>query len=377
MERRLGLLWDPSKLEELADVLRMRISATNSPDFASYLHRFGSSRPELRAVAGHLTVPETYFFRIPDHFRALAELVLPDRLRARSAGRHLRILSAGCASGEEPYSIAMLSRGRPDLAGWQVTIQGVDINSAMIAKGKAGLYSEWSLREIAPELRQRYFRPNRRQSQLADSIREMVLLEEGNLADASSLFWQADAFDIVFLRNVLMYFSPEATQAVVARVAGLLADGGYLFLGPAETLRGVSPEFHLRHTHGAFYYQRRNRGGPRVRSLGIGFAPESAQAYEANQPLDGGAQTVWDGSSTRPGNGAGQRPAPDDTESSAPGADWFNTIRLATERVETLARGRIVRRRSSRNRRRDRRSPRSALQSGLPTGAGRWLGLRM
>jgi chemotaxis protein methyltransferase CheR len=309
VERRLGLVWDQSKTEDLADVLRLRVAATNSTDLESYLYRLNTSIEEVRALAGHLTVPETYFFRIPDHFRVLTDIALPDRMGARRASRRLNILSAGCASGEEPYSIAMLLQGRAELSGWQVTIRGVDINSEMIAKGRAGSYSEWSLRETPRGVRQRHFRQSRRQFQLDDRVREMVVLEESNLADANATFWLQETYDVIFFRNVMMYFSLESAQAVVGRVAQSLVDGGYLFLGPAETLRGISQDFHLRHKLGAFYYQRRNRDGRPSRE----FAP-----VQREQP-----QVAEDA------------PA---LPKIPPNSEWFDSIRISRDRVESLAR---------------------------------------
>jgi chemotaxis protein methyltransferase CheR len=304
--RRVGLRFDESKLDELAVVLRRRMEATNSPDVQSYLYLLGTSLPELREVVGHLTIPETYFLRIPDHFRVLEEVVLPERIRAQRAVRKLDILSAGCASGEEPYTIAMLVRGRAELAGWQVSISGVDVNTAAIAKGRNGRYSAWSLREITPSLKERYFRPLGNDFQLHDSIRGMVSLQEGNLIDPQASFWKPNAYDVIFFRNAFMYLSPEAGQAVVARMAGSLVPGGYLFMGPAETLRGLSHDFHLCHTHETFYYQLRSGGARRVSDSSHSLL--SATALHAETP-------------------------PADTNS-----DWANNIRQATERIKMLTR---------------------------------------
>ncbi len=255
--QRLGLSFDDSKRDELAEVLRRRMDATNSLEVDSYLCLLSTSLPELRAVVGHLTIPETYFFRIPDHFRALQEVVLPARVQARAASRQLNILSAGCASGEEPYTIAMLVQGRLDIKGWQVSIRGVDVNPAVISKGKKGLYTAWSLREIDPIFKERYFRSQGCNFQLSESIREMVSLDEGNLANPHAAFWKPNTYDVIFFRNAFMYFSSEAGQSIVDRMADSLAPGGFLFMGPAETLRGLSHNFHLCHTHETFYYQLR------------------------------------------------------------------------------------------------------------------------
>jgi chemotaxis protein methyltransferase CheR len=310
LARRVGLRFDESKLDELADVLRRRMEATNSPDVQNYLCLLSTSLPELRAVVGHLTIPETYFLRIPDHFRVLEEVVLPERIRAQSATRQLNILSACCATGEEPYTIAMLVQERVELAGWHVAICGVDVNPAAIAKGRTGRYSAWSLREITPSLKQRHFRPLGRDFQLHDSIRGMVSLEEGNLMDAHAPFWKPNAYDVIFFRNAFMYLSPEAGQAVVARMAGSLVPGGYLFMGPAETLRGLSHDFHLCHTHETFYYQLRSGGA----KGGGDFAHSPVSATGTGPALY--AETP-----------------PADTN-----GGWADAIRQATERIRMLTR---------------------------------------
>jgi chemotaxis protein methyltransferase CheR len=272
------------------------------------LYLLGTSLPELRAVVGHLTIPETYFFRIPDHFRVFQEVVLPERTRAQWAARRISILSAGCASGEEPYTLAMLVQGRVDLAGWQVNIRGIDVNAAAIAKGRKGRYTAWSLREIEDKFKARCFRPEGRDFQLSDSIRQMVSLEEGNLADAQAPFWRPGAYDVIFFRNAFMYFAPDAGRAVVARMAESLAPGGYLFLGPAEVLRGVSQDFELCHTHGTFYYRLR-----------------TGRASPVYDPWRWFVQA----------NGGGGDPAAPTGTPPADG-DWADTIRQATERIREL-----------------------------------------
>lgn len=308
--QRLGLSFDDSKRDELADVLRRRMDATNSLEVDSYLCLLSTSLPELRAVVGHLTIPETYFFRIPDHFRALQEVVLPERIQARAASRQLSILSAGCASGEEPYTIAMLVQGRLDIKRWQVSIRGIDVNPAVISKGRKGLYTAWSLREIDPTFKERCFRSQGRDFQLCDSIREMVSLEEGNLANPHAAFWKPNTYDVIFFRNAFMYFSSEAGQSIVNRMAESLLPGGFLFMGPAETLRGLSHKFHLCHTHETFYYQLRTSDSTVGHSL------------RSNAP----AITTFD-----------QSAAGVELPEAESGSDWAETISQATERVRMLS----------------------------------------
>lgn len=261
---RLGLRFDDSRLTQLAEVLSRRLQARRSTA-AAYLEELCSpdELPDERgALARELTVGETYFFRHTDQFGALMDVALPERLSARAATRNLRLLSAGCASGEEAYTLAILLRERGIERGFNVTIQAVDLNPAALAKATQALYSPWSLRETPAELQQRWFTRQGRDLQLVSAIREAVRFDEHNLLNDAPALIPAGSFDIVFCRNVLMYFTTEHATAIVARLARALSPGGFLFLGHAETLRGLSHAFHLRHAHNAFYYQLRENAEP-------------------------------------------------------------------------------------------------------------------
>lgn len=283
---RLGLQFDESKSSTLVEVLHRRVERLRLP-LGRYLSRLETqpSADEIAALAAELTVPESYFFRHFDQYRALIEAVLPQCLAARLADRRLRLLSLGCASGEEPYTLAMLVRDRVDPA-WDVSIVGADINPLALERARRARYSAWALRETAAQDRQRWFDADGRHFVVKDAARALVRFEQRNLVDDDPQFWQRDAFDVVFCRNVIMYFSPDQAQAVVARIARLLRADGFLFLGHAETLRGVSNDFHLRHTHGTFYYQRKDhvaeRAGqphaaaPHVKALPAPGPPEDA-----------------------------------------------------------------------------------------------------
>jgi len=248
---RLGLQFEEARLGWLAEVLRRRMNARGQ-SAEPYLARLQAEGPrsELAALAPELTVAETYFFRNIEQFHALRDSLLPAHLQACGTRRSLRILSAGCASGEEAYSIAMTLHGLADLL-----IRAVDLNPVVIEKAWQARYSDWALRETPPAMRQRWFRQDGRELVLNDAIRGAVTFEQRNLGEDDAELWQPGAYDVIFCRNVLMYFTPQGAQAVVARIARALVPGGHLFLGHAETLRGLSQVFHLRHTHGCFYYQ--------------------------------------------------------------------------------------------------------------------------
>ena len=263
--RHLGLQYEDGKLDYLADVIRQRMQSLGRARFESYSAYLGhlnaspKGSAEWRTLAEQLTVNETFFFRNTDNFVALAEIVLPERIRAKAQTKQLRILSAGCSSGDEPYSLAIMVReALPDLDAWDVKIIGIDINPVILLKAKQARYSEWALRATSEDVQRRYFRADGADFVLVPEIQKMVRFEERNLVDADPLFWESLECDLVFCRNVLMYFSPETARSVVGRISQALLPRGYLFLGHAETLRGITPEFHLCHTHDTFYYQQRD-----------------------------------------------------------------------------------------------------------------------
>jgi chemotaxis protein methyltransferase CheR len=255
--RHLGLWFDGERLDWLNEALQRRLAATGLGR-DEYLARFADDtvrRHEIAALAPELTVNETFFFRYPSQFRALAEVVFPQRMAAHAHDRRLRVLSAGCASGEETYSIAITAAGVVPPA-WDLSIVGVDLNPANIERATRARYSDWALRETPDAVRRRWFSGHGRDTQLSADARAAVRFRTGNLVDDDRALWAPDTYDAVFLRNVLIYFTPAQMQALLARVALALQPGGFLFLGHAETVRGLSDAFVLRHTHEAFYYQR-------------------------------------------------------------------------------------------------------------------------
>jgi chemotaxis protein methyltransferase CheR len=261
IEERFGLCLTEQS-DHVTRIVRQRMQATKCPDFGAYdslLTASTESSRELRAIAEVLTVGETYFFRNGDHFRALVEHALPDRLREARARRPVRVLSVGCASGEEPYTVAILLREHfADLGSSDVSIAGVDLNPAAIGKASRGHYSSWSLRETPWPIREKYFRAAGTELELAEDIRAMVAFEERNLFESNAQFWAPDSFDIVFCRNVVIYFGPEKLSEAIARLTHVLASGGFLFLGHSESLRGMTDDFDLLQTHNTFYYQKRD-----------------------------------------------------------------------------------------------------------------------
>jgi chemotaxis protein methyltransferase CheR len=301
--QRIGLQFDEAKFGFLGEVLQRRLHKLGLSNDA-YLQGLEDpcSSGELTALARELTVGETYFFRNNEQFRALAEVVLPERMRVDRTPRVLRLLSAGCASGEEAYSMAIVAREMVADPPWQVVIRAVDLNPAVLEKAARARYSSWALRDTPPDFQRKWFRPDGRELILDGAVRAAVKFETGNLAGDDPGLWQPGAYDAIFCRNVLMYFAPEQMRAAIGRIAQSLAPGGFLFLGHAETLRGVSDAFHLRHSHDTFYYELKEGGEPAYR-----------------QPAQSFHRSILGGVSIVPMNGA-----------------WVDTIRAATERVAAL-----------------------------------------
>jgi chemotaxis protein methyltransferase CheR len=213
------------------------------------------TKEELGALAEELTVAQTYFFRHVEQLYALRTHVLRERVRAQGGCRRLRVLCAGCANGEEAYSIAIVLNDLPRDPAWNISIHGVDLSAAAIARAKRGRYTAWSLRETRDSVRERWFRGEGGEFHVADAIRAAVTFDVCNLADPHAPLWRAGAYDVVFCRNVIMSFTPVAARALVARIAHSLSPGGYLFLGNAESLRDVSSPYRPLQAHGALYYQ--------------------------------------------------------------------------------------------------------------------------
>ncbi len=303
--QQIGLQFDDAKLPFLNEVLQRRLDRLRCAS-ASYLGGLEDhpSCDELSALAQELTVGETYFFRHNDQFRALAEVALPERMQARESSRALRLLSAGCASGEEAYSLAIVAQETITDPSWHMTIQAIDLNPTALKKARRARYSAWALREAPIDVRQKWFRANSRELVLEEKARGAVQFDVGNLASANPELWQQSAYDVIFCRNVLMYFAPEQMRAAIARIAESLAPGGYLFLGHAETLRGISDEFHLCHTHDTFYYRRKE---------------SAALAQPHPSPIR-----------------AGVRPARAVIPNVVLATAWVDTIRQASERVAAL-----------------------------------------
>jgi chemotaxis protein methyltransferase CheR len=252
--QRLGLDFAERREDDLERRLVHACRAAGAPDPAQYVTRLSKlpvDSPDWKRFVGHLTIGETYFFRDSGLFEALETEVLPPLIerRRRDGSRRLRIWSAGCSSGEEPYSLAMLlDRLVPDRSAWSITILATDVNPRALSTARRGMYREWSFRSTAESIRGRYFDAcGAGAFELDAEIRRMVTFAPLNLAEEvyPSLATNTSAMDVILCRNVIMYFTPEAQRETVARLQAALVDGGWLALSAAEAsaelLRPLEP----------------------------------------------------------------------------------------------------------------------------------------
>lgn len=257
LDRVYGGSPEENRRPHLQQSLHSRMRSTRRSDIDTYLAFLAVDTTEQGALAAMLTVGETYFFRHDQHFDAVRDVVLPDLIR--SGRKRIRMLSAACASGEEPYSLAMVAAQSHLLPAMDIV--GIDVNPAAIEKANAAAYTEWSLRSTTPAQRDRFFKPEGKKIwKLNEDIRKSVSFQLGNLMTLAPENFTVGkdgehGFDVVFCRNALIYFKHEAIIEVVHRLCALLRPGGFLFLGPTETLRGISRSFQLCHTNGTFYYR--------------------------------------------------------------------------------------------------------------------------
>lgn len=238
----LGLRFPPDRWRELARGVGAAALELGISDVEAWIETLladEASGADIKALANHLTIGETYFFRHRESFTLMGEEILPERFAARrEQGRSLRIWSAACSTGEEPYSVAMLLRRMyPELSPATVSISATDINTHSLARAQRGLYSEWSFRDTPAWLKDAYFsrKPNGRY-EITREVRQLVKFSHLNFADPiyPAEFGERADYDLILCRNVLMYFSAEWHARIVRRVVAALAPDGWLLVGPCD-----------------------------------------------------------------------------------------------------------------------------------------------
>jgi chemotaxis protein methyltransferase CheR len=218
----------------------------------------------FEAMVPAITINETHFFRNRPQMKALETEILPRLIEARKDTRKLRIWSAACSSGEEPYSLAILvDRLLPDRDRWEVLIHGTDIDPTALDKAHTGLYGNWSFREVPQDIKDEYFtKADEHRFELAPKIRRMVKFTRMNLVDDPypSPETQTDRMDLIVCRNVLIYFREEAIQRIVDRFHDSLVDEGWLVVGHAEPSQEIFHRYQVTNYPGTIVYRKSRHG---------------------------------------------------------------------------------------------------------------------
>jgi chemotaxis protein methyltransferase CheR len=263
IHERFGLYFEDAQRGSLRSRLVGRLASLDLMSFEDYYHylRFGPQRvEELDRMASHLTNNETYFFREQPQLQVFADHVLRNvkerKVAAGTEGRALRVVSAGCSTGEEPHTLAMIIYDSGQFFwNWDVQVVGLDVDRLALEKARRGVYFHNSFRSLSPVQLERHFVRQGAGAVVKDAIRRMVSLRHGNLVEPSSFDGLAPV-DVIFCRNVLIYFSDAMILRVVRTFHDLLPPGGYLFLGHAESLSRITDIFTPIRFQGAMVYQK-------------------------------------------------------------------------------------------------------------------------
>ena len=260
-----GILFEESKRQRLAAALRQRMEAAGAGTFEEYyslLMGSSESHHEMQELLDAITIQETQFFRNQPQFDALAARVLPRLITERKSCGVIGIWSAGCATGEEPYSLAMvLLQLLPQTCRGQIV--ATDISSGALKAANKGVYPLKAISRLPEHIVARFFIVEGDVCRVRDEVRSMVSFQRQNLFDPALPLQLIQGTDIIFCRNVLIYFSAEKRAEIVRRFFDILNPGGCLFLGHSETLWKVNTQFQLERWGEAFLYRKEARPAKR------------------------------------------------------------------------------------------------------------------
>ena len=274
-----------SELDQKMVAVAKEAGYANVEEYQLWLMSAPLSRVQLETLARALTIGETYFLRDPQSYRVLEQELLPGLVSQRRAtDKSLRFWSAGCSTGEEPYTLAiLLSRVIPDLASWNISLVATDINPQALERGRLGIYSQWSFRNAPPWLMDYFTKCDDGRFQIIPRIRDMVRFDYLNLADngLAAPCCGTDFLDVIFCRNVMLYFEPKQIQRTMARFHAALREGGSLFVGPTEVDQHLVKGFACRRFAGAFVLRKEAAGQEAAPRHGLppaaGFPWDKAQ----------------------------------------------------------------------------------------------------
>lgn len=235
-----------------------KLNLRNFDEYYNYL-RFDAGRDgELRKLFEVITTNETSFYRNPPQLEVFQNQVMSDVLAdCRSKGRKLRIWSAGCSTGEEPYTISMILHEllKAEISQWDIRITANDLSERVLDSARRGIYNDYTLRTTPPEIAQRYFSMNNGTNTINEEVKKLVTFGQINLKDRAQLK-RVERSQIVFCRNVIIYFDDDMKKQVINAFYDNLLPGGYLIIGHSESLHNITRAFKPIHYPGAIIYKK-------------------------------------------------------------------------------------------------------------------------
>jgi chemotaxis protein methyltransferase CheR len=253
-----GMYFDDSSRYLIEKRLSRRVKnhhLNNFRDYYRFIRYDRNTEAELSAIIDILTVNETYFFREQSQLKAFRDEILEELRTTNKEKKTLRIWSAGCSSGEEPYTITMLISETGMFNGWDVEIYGSDINQRVLQSARRGVYRKNSFRTTETYYLKKYFTEDNGEYRIRDVMKKHVNFSYLNLLDPFKTKFLGD-MDVIFCRNVLIYFDHASRRRVIGNFYNRLVEGGYLLLGHAESLINISTAFHLKHLKNDMVYQK-------------------------------------------------------------------------------------------------------------------------
>jgi len=256
--RKTGISFEPTKRYFVDKRLAERVDVTVSGNFRSYfaMLRFQASGDELQQLTNLMTVNETYFLREEYQFQCLVDSLLPEIVSRKTDQGPIRIWCIPSSSGEEPYSIALyLTERWPGISAWDVEIISSDIDTNILQKARAGRYSARSMQHVPPQWLKKYFTRVDSEYQLCDDLRQAVEFTKVNLSEPADTRAYRN-FDIIFCRNLLIYFDDVSRKAAAETFFDALNPGGYICLGHSESMSRISSLYKVRKFPAAIVYQK-------------------------------------------------------------------------------------------------------------------------
>uniref|UniRef100_C6E0Z6 protein-glutamate O-methyltransferase n=1 Tax=Geobacter sp. (strain M21) TaxID=443144 RepID=C6E0Z6_GEOSM len=257
-----GLFFDDDSKYLLDRRLLQRVSLHNLSGFREYYQFLKYDRKkeqEISDIMDLLTTNETYFFREAFQLRAFTDEIVPELMKLKR-DRTLRIWSAGCSTGEEPYTIAMLLLEMGCFQGWRIDIVGSDISHRVVQHARKGVYGKASFRATEERYLKRFFAETEGGYRINDEVRELVTVSQMNLFDQNRLALLGK-MDVIFCRNVIIYFDETSKKRVIEAFYNTLRGGGYLLLGHSESLMNITTSFALKHLKNDMVYQKTDSTG--------------------------------------------------------------------------------------------------------------------